>query len=110
MTIGTTPMSKVETPLSLFLVENVIAEHASHVLAEIETKAERILGSFRMKEHDALRMAKIPNGGHLNHVHEQMGVITLPDPFLAPKPPRRLPRNEKLKCQRNRLQNGEGWS
>jgi hypothetical protein len=84
--LGTTPMSKVETPLPLFVVGNVAAEHVDHVLAEIETEAEKVLGSFRPNEHDALRMANILNGGHLNRVLEQMGVSYTPRPFLAPKP------------------------
>jgi hypothetical protein len=36
MTIGTTPMSKVQTPLPLFPVEAVHAENAGYVLAEID--------------------------------------------------------------------------
>jgi hypothetical protein len=54
----------------VFPVEVVSAESASRILAEVETKAERILGSFRPKEYDALSMAKLPNGGRLNHVFE----------------------------------------
>jgi hypothetical protein len=44
--------------------------HADQVLAEIETGAERVLGSFGPREYDALRMANIPNDGHLNRVLE----------------------------------------
>jgi hypothetical protein len=67
---GTTPMLRVETPLPVFAMGNVAAEHAAHVLVEIETEAEKVLGSFRSKEYDALCMANIPNGGHLNQVLE----------------------------------------
>jgi hypothetical protein len=59
-------MSKVQAPLLLIAVESVAAEHTDRVLAEIETEAEKVLGSFRPKEHDALRMANILNGGRLN--------------------------------------------
>jgi hypothetical protein len=64
--LGTTPVSKVETPLPLFVVGTVAAGHADQVLAKIETEAERVLGSFGPREYDALRMANIPNSGHLN--------------------------------------------
>jgi hypothetical protein len=78
MTISTTPMSKVQTPLPVFPVGAVSAEGASHILAEVETKAERILGSFRPKEYDTLSMVKLPNGGRLNRVFEQMGLAYAP--------------------------------
>jgi hypothetical protein len=68
VTIGTTPMLKVQTPLPLFPVETVYAESANHVLVEVEMEAERILGSFGPKEHDALKTAKLPNDGCLNHI------------------------------------------
>jgi hypothetical protein len=67
-------MSKVETPLSLFVMGTIVAEHADHVLEEIEMEVEGVLGSFRPREYDALGMANIPNGGHLNQVLKQMGV------------------------------------
>jgi hypothetical protein len=35
--LGTTPVSKVDTPLPLFAVGNVVAEHVDRLLAEIET-------------------------------------------------------------------------
>jgi hypothetical protein len=69
-----TPVSKVQTPLLLFPVEAVSAENAGRFLAEIETDAKRILGSFGRKEHGALRTVKLPNGGCLNCVFEHMGV------------------------------------
>jgi hypothetical protein len=68
--LGMTLVSKVETPLSLFVVGNVVAEHVDRVLAEIETEAEKVLGSFGPKEHVALRMMNITNDGHLNWVLE----------------------------------------
>jgi hypothetical protein len=55
--LGTTLVSRVETPLPLFVVGNVAVEHTDRVLPEIETEAEKVLGSFRPKEHDALRLA-----------------------------------------------------
>jgi hypothetical protein len=98
---GMTPVSRVETPLPLFAMGNVAAEHAAHVLAEIETEAETVLGSFRPKEYDALCMENIPNGGHLNWVLEQMGVTYAPHTFLALKHHRQLSRNKWLRCRRN---------
>jgi hypothetical protein len=66
------------TPLPLFAIENVTVEHTNHVLIEIEVEVERVLGSFRPKEYDALGMANISNGGCLNWVLEQMGGPMLP--------------------------------
>jgi hypothetical protein len=68
--LRTTPVSKVETPLPLFVVGTIATEHAYRVLVEIDTEAERVLGSFGPREYDALRMANISNGGHLNWVLE----------------------------------------
>jgi hypothetical protein len=70
MPLWTTPVLKVETPLPLFVVGTISAGHADQVLAEIETGAERVLGSFGPREYDALGMANIPNDGHLNRVLE----------------------------------------
>jgi hypothetical protein len=64
--LGTTPVSKVETLLPLFVVGPIAVEHADHFLAEVETEAERVLGSFGPREYDALGVANISNGGHLN--------------------------------------------
>jgi hypothetical protein len=50
-------------------------------LAEIETEAEKVLGSFKPKEYDALCMTNIPNGGCLNWVLEQMVVLYAPRPL-----------------------------
>jgi hypothetical protein len=66
VTLGTTLVSKVETLLLLFVVENITTKHANHVLAEIEMEAERVLESFRPKEYDALRTGNILSGGCLN--------------------------------------------
>jgi hypothetical protein len=68
VTISMTPMSKVRTPLPMFPVEPVSAEDTPRVLVEVETKAKRFLGSFGLREYDALMMAKLSNGGRLNHV------------------------------------------
>jgi hypothetical protein len=75
MPLGMTPVSKVETPLSLFVVGNIAVEYATRVLVEIETEAKKVLGSFGPKEYDTLYMANISNGVHLNRVLEQMGVL-----------------------------------
>jgi hypothetical protein len=74
VTIGTTRVSKIWTPLPLFPVEPVPTWGAAHVLVEVETEVERFLGSFRPREHDALVTAKLPNGGSVNHVLENMGL------------------------------------
>jgi hypothetical protein len=66
MPLGITPVSKVETPLPLFAVGTVAVEHVDRVLAEIETEAKRVLGSFRPREYDALRMVNILNDDRLN--------------------------------------------
>jgi hypothetical protein len=68
--LGMIPTLKVETHLPLLAVENVATKHANRVLAEIKMEAERVLGSFRQKEYDALKVANIPNGGCLNRVLE----------------------------------------
>jgi hypothetical protein len=58
VTLEATPMSKVETPLPVFVMGNVAVEHADHVLVEVDREVDEVLGSFRPKEHDALRIAK----------------------------------------------------
>jgi hypothetical protein len=83
VTIDTTHVSKVQTPLPVFPMGAVSVENASCLLAEVETKAERILGSFGPKEYDALSMENLPNGGRLNHVFEQMGLVYAP--WLLPR-------------------------
>jgi hypothetical protein len=70
VTIGMTPVLKIQTPLSLFPVESVSAKDAACVLAEVEIEAKRFLGSFSLRDHDALMTVKLPNGGRLNHVFE----------------------------------------
>jgi hypothetical protein len=79
--LGMISVSKVETPLPLFVVGNIAAEHVDHVLVEKETEAKKVLGSFGPKEYDTLCMAIIPNGGRLNWVLEQMGVSYAPCPL-----------------------------
>jgi hypothetical protein len=78
VTVGMTPVSKIQTLLPLFPVEPVSAEDAAHVLVEVETEAERFLWSFGLREYDALMTAKLPNGGRLNRVFEKMGVAYAP--------------------------------
>jgi hypothetical protein len=79
--VGLTAVSKVETPLPLFVVGRVSVEHTERVLAEVETKAEKVLGSFGPREHNALVLVNIPNGGCVNCVFEQMGVSYAPRPL-----------------------------
>jgi hypothetical protein len=79
--LGTTPMSKVETPLQLFTVENAAAACAARVFVEVETEADKVLGSFGPKEYDTFYTANIPNGGSLNWVLEQMGLSFSPCPL-----------------------------
>jgi hypothetical protein len=49
VTIGTTPMSKVPTPLPVLPVEVVSEESASRILAEVETEAKESLGASGRK-------------------------------------------------------------
>jgi hypothetical protein len=70
VTIGMTPMSMVWTPLPLFPIEVVSMETADRVLVEFEMETKKILGCFRPKEHDALKTAKLWNGGRLNRMFE----------------------------------------
>jgi hypothetical protein len=83
VTLGTTPVSKVRTPLPVFLMEMVFVENASRVLVEVEMEAERILDFFGPKEYDALSMTRLLNGGRLNRIFERMGLAyalrALPD-------------------------------
>jgi hypothetical protein len=81
MSLGMTPVSKVETPLPLFAVGIVVVGHADKVLVEIETEAKRVLGSFGLREYDALEMVNIPNGCWLNRGLEQMAVPYTPRPL-----------------------------
>jgi hypothetical protein len=89
VTVSMTPMLKVHNPLLVFPVGAVSVEIASHLLAEVETEAERILGSFGPKEYDTLSKANLPNGGHLNCVFEQMGLAYAPRPLPGTKLSRR---------------------
>jgi hypothetical protein len=72
-----------KTPVSLFVVGNIAVEHSDHVLAEVETEAKKVLGSFGTKEYDALGTANIPNDAHLNRVLEQMGVLYATRPLFG---------------------------
>jgi hypothetical protein len=107
VTIGMTPVSKVRTPLLLFPVEPVSAGDVDRVLVEVVTEVERFLGSFGPREYDALMMAKLPNGGRLNRVLEQMGWLTPRARFPAAKPLKWQGTSEKPKCRRNWLQKGQ---
>jgi hypothetical protein len=59
----------------------VAAGHTDRVLALIEMEAERVLGSFGPREYDALKMVNILNGGRLDRVLEQMGMLYSPHPL-----------------------------
>jgi hypothetical protein len=78
--LGTTLISKVETPLPLFIVGTIAAEHANHFLAKVNMETKKVLGSFGPREYDALRVANIPNGGCLNRIFEQIGISYFPHP------------------------------
>jgi hypothetical protein len=85
VTIATTVVSKVQTPLPVFPMGAVSVENASRLLAEVQTEAERTLGSFVLKDYDALSMANLPNSGRLNHIFEQMGLAYAPRPLPGTK-------------------------
>jgi hypothetical protein len=92
-----TPASKVETPLPLFAVETIAAEHTSHFLVEVETETKKVPGSFGPREYDALRVVNIPNGGRLNRILEKMGVPYFPRP--KPGSVASLSANKKRKAE-----------
>jgi hypothetical protein len=102
--LGMTLVSKVEIPLPLFAMGNVAGEYAARVLVLVVMEAEKVLGSFRPKEYDALCMVNILNNGCLNRALEKMGVPYSPPPFLALKPRMQLLRNEKQRCRRDQPQ------
>jgi hypothetical protein len=79
--------------LPLFLIETVSVDNSRCVLAEVQTEAKRILGSFELNEYDALKIVNLPNGGHLNHFFEQMGVAYAP---------RLLPRTKAFQAAREK--------
>jgi hypothetical protein len=72
--IGMTVVSKVEMPLPIFLLEAISAEEARRFPVKVKTDAERILGSYGPREHDACVIVKLPNSGCLNYVFEQIRV------------------------------------
>jgi hypothetical protein len=78
--LGATPVSKVETPLLLFVVGTIAVEHVDHFLVEVEIEVERVLGIFRLRGYDAFMVENILNGGRLNHILEQMWVSYFPQP------------------------------
>jgi hypothetical protein len=59
----------------------ISVENVHHYLAKVETDAERILGSYGPKEHDACVAMKLPNDGRLNRVFKQMRVAYTPCPM-----------------------------
>jgi hypothetical protein len=63
---GTTAVPKVVVPLPVFPMTHVAAESASHFLVKVEMDAERIIGSYGPKGHEACIHVKLPNGGRLN--------------------------------------------
>jgi hypothetical protein len=84
----------------VFLVEAISVENASRVLVKVETEAERILGSFGLKEHDAHITVKLPNGDRLYHVFEQMGLT------YASRP---LPEMEASQAMREKWKAEVSW-
>jgi hypothetical protein len=95
VTDGTTAMSKVVVPLPVFPVEPILMENVHHFLAKVETEPERILGSYGPKEHDACIAVKLPNGGRLSRVFEQMGAAYTTHQCQVPMPSLRLRVNRK---------------
>jgi hypothetical protein len=83
VTTDTTVVLKVEVPLPIFPVEAVSMEITYHFLVKVEIDAEKILGSYRAKEHDACEMVKLSNGSCLNRVFKHMGVPYAPHPLLG---------------------------
>jgi hypothetical protein len=81
VTVGTNAVSKVKTPLPLFPVEPVPMKDDGRFLVKVEMDTERILGNYGTKEHKALMMVKLPNGGRLNQVFELRGVPYAPHPL-----------------------------
>jgi hypothetical protein len=58
--VGTTVMSKVETPLPVFPVEAISMEAANHFFfVTVETGAEIILGNYRPREHEVCTAVKL---------------------------------------------------
>jgi hypothetical protein len=78
--LGMPAISRVETPLPLFAMGTIAAEHADHFLAEVEMETKKVMGSFRPREYDALRLMNIPNGDRLNRIFKQMGISYSPLP------------------------------
>jgi hypothetical protein len=81
VTNSATTVSKVMVPLPIFLMEPASTQSADHFLAKVETDVKQILGSYGPKEHDAFLDVKLPNGGRLNWMFEQMGVPYAPQPM-----------------------------
>jgi hypothetical protein len=103
MSIGTTPVSKVQITLLLFPIEVVPVGDVSRVLAEMEMVAERFFCGFGTKEYDALSSVKLLNGGILNHVFEQMGVPYGPRPLPGNKASQTVIKKWKAEGSKNQF-------
>jgi hypothetical protein len=103
-------MLKVESPLPLFTMGNVAGEYVACVLVEVETEAEKVLGSFRPKEYDALCTTNIPNGGRLNMVLKQMGVPHAPRPLPGSVASQTAIKKQKAEVsKRSAVKKSESW-
>jgi hypothetical protein len=98
--LGMTPMSKVETTLLLFTMGTIAAEHADHVLVEVETEAKRVLGSLGPREYDALVATNILNISYLNRVLEEMGVLYTPCPIPGSEASQAANKNRKAEVSK----------
>jgi hypothetical protein len=101
--IATTAGSKVETTILIFPVEAIPTESTNRFLVKVETDAEKILGRYGPREHDACVLAMLPNSGHLNRVLEQMGVPYALCLLQVPKLSQWRQRSKKLTGQRKQL-------
>jgi hypothetical protein len=109
VTTGMTAVSKVKMPLPIFPVEAVSTEDANCFLATVKTDAEKILGSYGPREHDVCMIAKLPNGGCLNRVFEQMGVPYAPHPLTGTEAFTTATKEVKSRCvEENCDEEGEG--
>jgi hypothetical protein len=106
MSVGMTLVSKVETCLPQFTMRTIAVEHADHFLVDVETDAERVLGSFGPREYD----------GHLNRVFEQMGVSYAPHPLpsseasQAANEKRKAEVSKKPTAKKMKAGKGQAWS
>jgi hypothetical protein len=92
-----TPMSKVMMPLPDFHVIRPDGEDDAQFVAQIELEAEKIVGSYSAKEHEAC-VQHIPNGGWLpgsTAPSKRLAWHMRRVRSLAPKPASRLRRKVK---------------